>query len=123
MVVRASRVRGGVQPQPSPGRCACASWGGRCPWIAPGIDGDRQDGKRYPLPNPRLTPFTGEERPGFPDGDRGEDLLIRLLRIGGGESLFPDHGDRREVRIRHHRDIQGFDRGILLSQYSLKWLR
>jgi len=27
---------------------------GRCPWIAPGIDGDRQDGKRYPLPNPRL---------------------------------------------------------------------
>ena len=33
---------------------------------------------------------------------------------------FPDHGDRREVRIRHHRDIQGFDRGILLSQYFAK---
>jgi hypothetical protein len=34
------------------------------------------------LPNPRLTPFTGEERLGFPDGDPGEDPLIRSLRIG-----------------------------------------
>ncbi len=37
---------------------------------------------------------------------------------------FPDHGDRREVRIRHHKGIrlvaEGFDRGILLSQYFAK---
>ncbi|KLK87971.1 hypothetical protein SZ63_08250, partial [Methanoculleus sediminis] len=32
----------------------------------------------------------------------------------------PDHGDQREVRIWHPRDIQGFDRGILLSQYFAK---
>ena len=34
--------------------------------------------------------------------------------------LFPDHGDRREVRIWHPRDIQDFGRCVLISQYFAK---
>ncbi len=41
MVVRAGRIRGDAQSQSLWGGGGGAPGGGRCPWIAPGIDGYR----------------------------------------------------------------------------------